>query len=126
VKGWISYAVVGLLLTVLAALLAVAVVGSAGQAGVWFAAGLAYTMQLAAFAALRAARNEPQLFLVAWAGGILVRFGAVAVVAFWLRRQPVLPLEVTLISLVVFVVLLLFLEPVFLRGRGDRGPARSG
>lgn len=124
-RSWLSYAAAGMLLTLLAAVIAGWVSGPAGRSGVWFAAGLAYVMQLVAFGVLRAARDAPQLFMGAWAGGILLRFGAVGAVAFWLRRDPVLPLAATLVSLVVFVVLLLLLEPVFLRGGGDRAAVRE-
>lgn len=114
-KDWLSYAVAGLLLTLLAALVAAALVGAEGRAGVWFAAALSWVLQLAAFAALVSLRRNPQLFMIGWAAGIVLRFGAVGVVAFWLSRTRVLPLDVTLLSLVAFVVLLLLLEPVFLR-----------
>ena len=46
---------------------------------------------------------------------VVLRFGAVGAVAFWLSRSPVLPRDVTLVSLVGFVVVLLFLEPLFLK-----------
>lgn len=114
-KSWFSYAAAGLLLTLLAALVAAALVRPEARAAVWFAAGLSYVLQLAAFGAMVALRSNPQLFMVGWAAGIVLRFGAVGVVAFWLSRSAALPRDVTLISLVAFVVLLLFLEPVFLR-----------
>jgi hypothetical protein len=126
VKRWLSYAVAGLLLTVLVALVAVAVAGPAGRAGIWFAAGVAYLIQLAAFAALLAVHGDAQLFVVGWAGGMLLRFGLVGAMAFWLSRSQLLPLQETLISLVVFLVLLLFLEPFFLRGHRPKKVARAG
>lgn len=114
-KSWFSYAVAGLLLTLLAALVAAALVGADARAGVWFAAGLSYVLQLAAFGAMVALRANAQLFMIGWAAGIILRFGAVGVVAYWLTRTNALPREATLISFVTFVVLLLFLEPLFLR-----------
>ena len=110
-----------MLVTLVAAFVATAVVGAEGRAGVWFAAGLSYVLQLVAFGAMLAWRGHPQLFLLGWVAGIGLRFGAVGAVAFWLARTHVLPMDVTLICLVVFVVLLLFLEPVFLGRAGPSG-----
>ena len=114
-KDWFSYAAAGLLLTLLAALVAAALVGADAHSGVWFAAALAYVLQLVAFGVMVALRSNAQLFLIGWAAGIFLRFAAVGAVAFWLTRTRALPLEATLVSLVAFVVLLLLLEPVFLR-----------
>jgi len=125
VRRWLSYAAAGLLLTLAAALVTAALVRDEGRAGVWFAAGLAYLLQLAAFGVLLAVRDDPQHFLVGWAGGILLRFGALGAVAFWLGRRPVLPRAETLLSLVGFMMLLLLLEPVFLNARRGRGAARA-
>lgn len=113
--SWLSYAGVGLVVTLLAAAVATALVAPGARTAVWFAAALSYGLQLAAFAALLWLRRDPQLFLVGWAAGMVLRFGAVGAVAFWLSRAPVLPRDVTLVSLVGFVVLLLFLEPLFLK-----------
>ncbi|HSJ13567.1 MAG TPA: hypothetical protein VK939_04075 [Longimicrobiales bacterium] len=122
-RSWLWYAGVGLAVTLLAAAVAVTLVAPAARAGVWFAAGLSYALQLVAFGAMQALRSNAQLFLIGWGAGMLLRFGAVGAVAFWLSRSPVLPRDVTLISLVSFVVLLLFLEPLFLKqGRAqDKG-----
>lgn len=125
-RRWLSYAAVGLGLTLLAALVATALVAGGSERAVWLAAALAYGLQLVAFGMLLAVRDRPQLFLAAWAGGILLRFGAVGVVAFWLARRPVLPPAELLLSLVVFMMLLLLLEPVFLHGRRGGGAAPAG
>lgn len=109
------YAAAGLVLTLAAAAVASALVAPGGAAAVWFAAGLAYLLQLLAFAALVAVRGRNDLFLAGWLAGLVVRFLAVGVVALWLRRNPVLPIETALLSLVAFVFMLLMLEPVFLR-----------
>jgi hypothetical protein len=87
--------------------------GSAGA--VWFAAVLAYVLQLAAFAALVLVRERHELFLLGWGVGMMLRFAAVGVVAFWLTRDPVFPPRPALVSLVAFVFILLMLEPLFLR-----------
>lgn len=114
-KGWLAYAGVGLVVTLLAAAVATALVDPGARSAVWFAAALSYLLQLVAFAAMLALRRDPQLFMIGWAAGMALRFGAVGAVAFWLSRSPVLPRDVTLISLVSFVVVLLFLEPLFLK-----------
>jgi hypothetical protein len=106
---------VGLVVTLLGAAIGTALVAPAAHGAVWFAAALSYGLQLAAFAAMLALRRDPQLFLIGWAAGMVLRFGALGAVAFWLSRTEALPRDVTLISLVTFVVLLLFLEPLFLK-----------
>jgi hypothetical protein len=123
VKRWAGYAAAGLALTLVGGWVGAALVGVAGRPGVWFAAALSYGVQLVAFAALLAVRGRPQLFMVGWLSGMVLRFGVVGLVAFWLARTEALPPEVTLVSLVTFVVLLLFLEPWFL---GRAGPAGTG
>lgn len=122
-RSWLSYAGVGLVVTLLAAAVAATLVAPASRAAVWFAAGLSYALQLVAFGAMQALRHDPQRFLIGWGAGMFLRFGAVGAVAFALTRWPVLPRDVTLISLVSFVVLMLFLEPLFLKqGRAqDKG-----
>lgn len=114
-RSWLSYAAAGLVVTLLAAAIATTLVAPGGRAAVWFAAAVSYGLQLAAFAAMLALRKDPQLFLIGWAAGMVVRFGALGGIAFWLSRTEALPRDVTLISLVTFVVLLLFLEPLFLK-----------
>ena len=112
-------------MTLLAALVATALVGVGSRPAVWLAASLAYVLQLIAFGVLLAVRDDPQLFLAGWAGGILLRFGAVGAAAFWVAGRPELPRAETLLSLVAFMMLLLFLEPVFLHPRRSGGSART-
>jgi len=121
VRQWLSYAAAGLGLTLLVALVATALVADLARPGLWFAAGLAYVLQLAAFALLLRVRDHPQLFLAGWAGGILLRFAAVGAAAFWLARTAAYPPAGTLLGLVGFMMLLVFLEPVFLRARRAAG-----
>jgi len=115
VKSWLAYAVSGLLATTLIALLAQLVAPAAEPAAIWLAAGIAYLVQLAAFGVLLAVRGQGQLFMLAWLGGMVVRFGVLGVGAFLLSRSDALPRGVTLVSYVGFVFLLLLLEPLFLR-----------
>ncbi|NJD10840.1 MAG: hypothetical protein FIB01_10570 [Gemmatimonadetes bacterium] len=121
----LSYAAAGLGLVLVAALAAVVLAGGGAARAVGLAALLAYGLQLVAFGVLLAVRADPQLFLAGWGGGILLRFGAVGAVAYWLSRDPELPRAVTLLSLVAFMMLLLLLEPVFLHGRRSGGTAQG-
>jgi hypothetical protein len=120
VKSWLSYAAVGGLLTAVTAGVAGMLIGSDARA-VWIAAVIAYVIQLGAFGLMVALQSQPQLFMIGWLAGMVVRFGAVGVCAFWLSRTAALPLSTTLLSLVGFLFLLLLLEPLFLRhGRYDQ------
>jgi hypothetical protein len=112
-KAWLLYAAVAAAVTLLGAGLGTLLVTPASVGAVWFSAGLAFLLQLAAFAALVRERHE--LFLLGWGVGLVLRFGTVGVVAVWLSRNPVLPPRATLVSLVAFVFVLLLLEPLFLR-----------
>lgn len=107
-----------------AASLAVALAGAgllslmldaAATQAVWLAAGIAWGVQLAAFAGLMLVRERSQLFLLGWLLGLALRFLAVMAVALWLSREPVLPIRPALVSLVGFLFVLLLLEPLFLR-----------
>lgn len=120
-RQWLSYAAAGLGLILPVALVAAALVADPARPALWCAAALAYVLQLAAFALLLKVREDPQLFLAGWAGGILLRFAAVGAVAFWLARSAAFPPAATLLSLVGFMMLLLLLEPVFLRPRRAAG-----
>lgn len=114
-KAWLAYAMVGGVVTLAGALLGSVLVADAAVRAVWFAAALAYPLQLLAFAVLVAVRERQNLFLLGWLGGLVLRFLTVGVVAFWLSRTPVFPIEPALLSLVAFVFVLLLLEPLFLR-----------
>jgi hypothetical protein len=115
VKAWLAYAAAALVVTLAGVLIALLLVGPDATRAVWFAAALAYMLQLLSFALLVWVRQRNELFLLGWLAGLVLRFGAVGVVAFWLARTPVLPREPALISLVAFVFVLLLMEPLFLR-----------
>jgi hypothetical protein len=114
-KAWLLYAGVGLVVVLVGAGLAMLFVSAADAGAVWFAAGLAWVLQVIAFAGLIAVRERNELFLAGWLGGLVLRFGVVGLVAFWLSRSEVLPLAPVLLSLVVFIFVLLLMEPLFLR-----------
>jgi hypothetical protein len=114
-KAWLTYAAVAAAVTLAGAGIGTLLAGPGAAGAVWFAAGLAWVLQLAAFAALVLVRERHELFLVGWGVGMVLRFAAVGVVAFWLTRDPVFPPKPALVSLVAFVFILLMLEPLFLR-----------
>lgn len=87
--------------------------GPGGAAAVWWAAAVAYVVQLAAFGALLAFRSRPGAFMGVWAGGILLRLMVVGGAALWLVRWSGLELAPALLSLAGFLFVLLLLEPVF-------------
>jgi hypothetical protein len=115
VRVWLAYAASGLVVTAIGGVIASSLVGSGSVTAVWFAAALAYVLQLVAFAVLVAVRQKNELFLIGWLAGLVLRFAAVGLVALWLARDPVFPREPALLSLVAFVFLLLLMEPLFLR-----------
>jgi hypothetical protein len=115
VKAWLSYAGAGLVVVLAGAALAMVFVAPRAAGAVWFSAGVAWVLQLIAFAGLIAVRERAELFLVGWLGGLVLRFGVVGLVAFWLTRSAVFPLGPVLVSLVAFVFVLLLMEPLFLR-----------
>jgi hypothetical protein len=114
-RSWIAYAVAGAVLTVVVALVVSFVGGAQISKAVWLAAAFAYVLQAAAFALLLLVRDHASLFMAGWLGGMVLRFGAVAGLAFWAARFTTFSLPALLLSLVGFVFLLLLLEPVFLR-----------
>ena len=119
-KRWGAY--IGLCLLVCGVGITLALVAASGETvrAVTFSAVLAWGIQAVAFAALVLVRDRTDLFMVAWLGGIVLRFVAVGAVAFWVTRSGVLPPSPTLVSLVAFVFVMLLMEPLFLKkGRLD-------
>lgn len=112
-NSFVTYAGFGLLLTVLVAVVASAMSGEAGA--IWTGAGIAYVIQLLAFAVLLKLRGHATWFMAAWLSGMILRFGAVAVCAIWLYETDALPRGPTLLSLVGILFMLVLLEPLFLR-----------
>jgi hypothetical protein len=114
-KAFLWYAAASLLvvLTVIAG--AQALAQPPVSSAVAFAAAAAWVLQLLAFAGLVAARRQPSLFTAAWAGGMMLRFGVLGGVAFWLSRSEALPMEAALVGLVGVMFVLVLLEAIFLR-----------
>jgi hypothetical protein len=118
-RAWLAYAGVGLLVTAAVAGAATLVVDREAGRAIVAMAGIAYAVQLLAFAALLAVRGKDALFLAGWLGGMILRFAGLGAVAWWVTATAALPREAALISLAGFLFLLLLLEPFFLR-RGVR------
>ena len=114
-NSWILYAAAGLVVTVVLAGIISSLLGGMAAKAVWFSAAVAYVIQITAFALLLYMRNDPNLFLSAWLGGMVIRFAVLGVATYGLSRSAMLPRGATLLSFVGFVFLLLLLEPVFLR-----------
>ena len=87
--------------------------------GILVAGAITYSVQLAAFWALVRFRDTVRGFMWAWAGGIVVRFGALAALAAVVVRGEDLPPAATLLGFVGFLFALLGMEFFFLL-RPDR------
>jgi hypothetical protein len=94
---------------------AVAVVPGTDTGSVWLAAGVAYGVQLAAFAVLVRGRRRGTGFLVGWAGGMAMRGAALAGMAIWVTVSDTHHAESALLGLIGFVMVLVLIEPLFLR-----------
>ena len=114
-RAWIEYAAAGAVLTLATVGLLMLIVAPANRGAVWFGASVSYAVQLVAFAALVAVKNNAQLFMLGWVGGMVLRFLMVGVVALLLARTAFLPVRPALLSLIGFVFVLTLLEPLFLR-----------
>ena len=118
-KRWAIYAGISALLVGLSALIVGFWLEGHIRMGVWVGLGVAWLVQLAAFAILIAAtRKRPALVVVGWTAGTFLRLGALALMA-WLSLAKVwgLPAAPTLLALVSGLFVLLLLEPlVFRRG----------
>ena len=120
-RAWLGYAGAGLLVVVIGVVVAILVGPRPVLVAVVFSGSLAWLLQVVTFGALLKMREIPTRFMLAWVGGIAVRFLAVGVVAFWVTRTEALPPSATLVSLVAFVFVMLLLEPLFMR-KGQSTP----
>jgi hypothetical protein len=113
--AWLRYATVSAPVILLLATGAVAVVPGTDTGSVWLAAGVAYGVQLAAFAVLVRGRRRGSGFLVGWAGGMAMRGAALAGMAIWVTVSDTHHAESALLSLIGFAMVLVLIEPLFLR-----------
>ena len=112
-RAYLGYALIGAGLLGLMAGLLGWMLGPSAVRSVWWGAGLAYVVQLIAFAALLRMRKRTTAFMAVWGGGILARFAVVLAGAFWVTRSETLQLAPALLSLAGFLFVLVLLEPVF-------------
>jgi Na+-transporting methylmalonyl-CoA/oxaloacetate decarboxylase beta subunit len=113
VRQTVLYAVTGLLgLAVVVAPLWLWL-GAAARPGILFAAVVAWTVQVGAFAVLIRYRGGTRGFLAAWVGGTLVRLALILLAAWAVIRTPALEPAPTLLGLAGFFFALLLLEPLF-------------
>ena len=116
---WAVYAGASALLVSVSAVATGLVFESRVRSGIWAGLGVAWLVQLAAFAALIAATNRNDKYVLAgWSLGTFLRLAVVGLLA-WLTLAGIwpLPAEPTLVALVLALFALLLLEPVFFRHR---------
>lgn len=111
----VQYLVAAAVVTLLVALPLAFWVWPAAPEAVWLAAGVAFLVQVLAFALLTHLYSREQRVLLAWGGGALLRLVAVFGTAFGVAKSDTLPIAPVLLSLAGFLFLLLLLEPVFFR-----------
>jgi hypothetical protein len=90
-------------------------VGPAEAGSVWVAAGVAYGVQLLAFTLLAAGRKRGSGFMIGWGLGMLLRFGALAGMAVLVTVSEALDPATALLCLIGFMMVLVLIEPFFLR-----------
>ena len=114
-RNWAAYAGAALLIGLCGVTVALVVGSGETVLAVVLSAAVAWGIQAVAFALLVRVKDRTDLFMVAWLGGIVLRFAAVGVVAFWVTRRGTPSPTVTLVSLVAFVFVMVMVEPLFLR-----------
>jgi hypothetical protein len=117
-RGWVRamaiYAVISLALIGLGVgVFALAFPGAAERRAVLFSAGLAFVVQLAAFAAVRRTRGTNPF--AGYGASVLLRFTALALYAFVVVGQLELPATAALVSLVAFFFVSTLIEPPLLK-----------
>ena len=114
-KAWLADAGAALALTGAGILGASLFLSARAYEGAWRGGVIAYAVQLIAFAVLVKVRGRNErAFLLGWAGGIALRFGAVVGTGLILRSGAT-PMGPVLISMVAILFVLALLEPLFLR-----------
>jgi hypothetical protein len=119
VRAFLAYALVAGAVVAVGAAVVGWLAPSAGRE-LWFAAALAYPVQLAAFGALVGMRGAGKGFFVAWGGGTLLRLIVVLGAGLWVSQSGSYRAAPLLLGLAGFLFALLLLEPVFFR-MGMRG-----
>jgi hypothetical protein len=114
-NAWLAYAIGAALLLAGGILVASFFLSDRDVTSLWLAGGIAYAVQLLAFAVLvRARGRNERAFLLSWAGGIGLRFLTVLSLAMW-ARNAYASAATLLIGLVAMMFVLVLLEPLFMR-----------
>lgn len=124
-KRTVRYALAGLLACLVGIAAIAPWLGGPSRYGLVVAAGLAWVVQVSAFAALVRFRESAKGFLAAWVGGTVVRMALVLVAAWAVVRFPELPPAPTLLGLAGFFFGLLLLEPFFFGPGGEAAPGTN-
>jgi hypothetical protein len=112
-KSSLMFAVISFGLTLVAALvLGVAFDAPGERRAVWLSAGVAYGVQLLAFAIARLLRRDN--VMLGWGMGVLVRLVALVAFALVFVNALGLPPSAALISLVIYFFVTTLVEPLFL------------
>ena len=112
-RAYLGYALAGAGVVAVGAGLLGWLLGPVAARSIWWAAAVAYGVQLIAFGALLRYRKRSEAFLAVWGGGILARMLVVLLGAWWVMRSDVLEPAPALLGLAGFLFVLLLLEPVF-------------
>jgi hypothetical protein len=115
VSPLLLYAGVSAALLLVLASIVVLVVPGTDAGSVWLAAGVAFGVQVAAFVLLGGGRRGGMGFVAGWGAGMGLRFAAVAGMAIWVTLSDAHHAESALLSLIGFVMVLVLIEPLFLR-----------
>ena len=112
-KHSLLFAVISLGLTAgVALVLGVAFDGPAEHRAVWLSAGVAYAVQLMAFALARFLRRDN--VMLGWGMGVLMRLMTLVAFALVFVKALGLPPSAALISLVIYFFVTTLVEPLFL------------
>jgi hypothetical protein len=112
-KSSLLFGAISLALTLVAALvLGVAFDAPTERRAIWMSAGVAYVVQLLAFAIARLLRRDN--VMLGWGMGVLVRLVTLVAFALVFVKALGLPPSAALISLVIYFFVTTLIEPLFL------------
>lgn len=86
----------------------------------WLAAGVAYGVQLVAFLVLVLVYGRGRPFVLGWVLGTVIRFGALLGLVAWVVLAGSEHPALLLLTLVGVLVVLVLIEPLFLRQRREK------
>ncbi|MDX1566443.1 MAG: hypothetical protein R3223_01500 [Longimicrobiales bacterium] len=113
-KEWARYGLASLLILAIVSAGLWPFLDERSRSGLTLAAATAFSTQLVAFGLLRWARRHSERFLMAWAAGILARFGVLGVTALVASRFSGIGTPALVLGLAGFLFVLALMEPLFL------------